>query len=39
VLDRVRATGADLLHVRPKLGASDLPALLWHAALWGRDMA
>jgi len=39
VLDRVRATGADLLHVRPTLGASDVPSLLWRAALWGRYAA
>jgi phytoene synthase len=39
VLDRVRTTGADILHVRPALGAADLPILLWRAALWGRDAA
>ena len=35
VLDRVRTTGADILHVRPSLGAADVPILLWRAALWG----
>ena len=39
VLDRVRTTGAELLHVRPTLGAADVPGLLWHAAFWGRGAA
>lgn len=39
ILDRVRATGADLLHCRPTLGAADAPILLWQAARWGRHAA
>ena len=39
VLDLVRATGADLLYVRPKLGTADVPVLLWRAARWRRDAA
>src|SRR6185295_13468411 len=39
ILDRVRTTGADLLHVRPTLTAADVPILLWRAALWGRHAA
>jgi len=39
VLDRVRATGANLLNDRPALGAADAPILLWRAARWARDPA
>ena len=39
VLDRVRATGANLLNDRPALGAADTPILLWRAARWARDAA
>jgi squalene synthase HpnC len=39
VLDRVRATGVNLLHHRPSLGAADAPMLLWRAARWRRDAA
>jgi squalene synthase HpnC len=34
VLERVEATGADLLQHRPSLGASDVPRLLWRAVRW-----
>ncbi len=39
VLDRVRGTGANLMHERPTLGAADVPGLLWAAARWRRDAA
>lgn len=35
ILDEVERTGAWLLRVRPKLGARDIPVLLWRAARWG----
>jgi hypothetical protein len=34
VLEQVEATGADLLQLRPSLGASDVPLLLWRAVRW-----
>jgi squalene synthase HpnC len=39
VLDRVRARRAELFAARPTLGAADVPALAWHAALWKRRVA
>jgi squalene synthase HpnC len=31
ILDRIEAIGYDSLHVRPRLGAGDLPGLLWRS--------
>jgi squalene synthase HpnC len=38
ILARTRAT-RDLLHHRPRLGAADVPALLWRAARWRGDVS
>ena len=35
ILERVDAARFDLLHVRPALGAADVPRLVWQAARWG----
>jgi hydroxysqualene synthase len=34
ILDRVTRVREQLLSYRPTLGASDLPGLCWHAAVW-----
>ncbi len=34
ILDRVERARMDLLHSRPRLGAADLPPLLWRALVW-----
>jgi phytoene synthase len=34
ILERVLKGRHHLLHVRPTIGPSDLPALFWHAARW-----
>lgn len=34
ILDRVEQAGPDLLHARPALTRTDLPALLWRALRW-----
>ncbi len=39
ILDLVDRHRADLLDVRPRLGARDMPALLWRAARWERIAA
>jgi squalene synthase HpnC len=36
VLDRVERSAAGLLTTRPRLGARDVPALAWQAAVWRR---
>jgi phytoene synthase len=35
ILKRVDEARADLLDYRPTLGARDVPAILWRAAVWG----
>jgi squalene synthase HpnC len=35
ILKRVDEARADLLDYRPTLGARDVPAILWRAAMWG----
>jgi phytoene synthase len=35
ILERVERIGADLFNIRPTLGVSDAPVLLWRAARWG----
>jgi hydroxysqualene synthase len=37
MLARVDAARSNLLDYRPVLGVRDVPAILWHAAGWGRD--
>jgi squalene synthase HpnC len=34
ILDRVERARLDLFHSRPRLGAADLPPLLWRAIAW-----
>ncbi len=34
ILDKVERDRARLLHLRPALGAADVPALVWRAARW-----
>ncbi|HVB37554.1 MAG TPA: squalene/phytoene synthase family protein, partial [Vicinamibacterales bacterium] len=34
ILERVEASGYDVLAHRPALGAADAPALLWRAFRW-----
>jgi phytoene synthase len=36
ILDRLEASGFDVFHDRPALGASDVPALAWGAVWWRR---
>ena len=36
ILDRLEAADYDVVHNRPKLGAADVPALVWQAVTWRR---
>jgi squalene synthase HpnC len=36
ILDRIEAADFEVVHNRPKLGAADVPALLWQAVVWRR---
>ena len=37
ILDRIEASGFDVLHHRPALGARDAGPLLWRAVVWTTD--
>lgn len=36
ILDKLERAGFDVFHHRPTLGAPDIPALAWQAAMWTR---
>jgi phytoene synthase len=38
ILEKLEAGDFDVFARRPTLGAADIPALVWRAALWGTSV-